>query len=78
MINFTINGITLLVRCEHALRSKQENAKEMVDKALSQACGLGEGEVSATKSKGANGQPNGFETLLKAADTLPVVECDSP
>jgi len=69
LVNFTINGITLLARCEHALRTKGDAAKELVDKALSSACGLS-GSASAGTSKGANGQPNGFEVLLQAADQL--------
>jgi len=69
LMNFTINGITLLARCEHALRTKGDAAKALVDKALSSACGL-TGSASAATSKGANGQPNGFEVMLQAADQL--------
>jgi len=70
LINFTINGICLLCRCEHALRMKGGDAKELVDKALSTACGL-DGGVSASKSKGADGMGNGYEILFKAAEMLP-------
>jgi len=70
LINFTINGICLLCRCEHALRMRGDEAKELVDKALSVACGLSGGD-SASKSKGADGMGNGFEILMKAADMLP-------
>jgi len=70
LINFTINGICLLCRCEHARRMRGDEAKELVDKALSVACGLSGGD-SASKSKGADGMGNGFEILMKAADMLP-------
>jgi len=77
LVNFCINGITLLVRCEHALRqakddAAKEAAKALVDAALQEACGKG-ASVSATKSKGADGNANGFGVLMKAADMLPVV-----
>jgi len=70
LVNFCINGVTLLVRCEHALRTQGDAAKELVDKALGEACGLGS-SVSATTSKGADGMGNGYEILMKAADMLP-------
>jgi len=73
LINFTINGICLLCRCEHQLRTKPDDAatKELVQSALKKACGLNEGAVSASKSKGADGMGDGFKILGEAADMLP-------
>lgn len=78
LINFTINGITLLVRCEHHLRTNNSDEASVakVEGALMFACGLAEGSTSASTSKGADGMGNGFTVLATAADMLDPVPAD--
>ena len=51
------------------MRQQGDGAKELVDKALGEACGLG-ASPSATTSKGADGMGNGYEILMKLGEAL--------